>query len=211
MQLTNPGKSPHHSFCAFQPNALLDPFDTFPKSCFWNPFTFFFGLAGFLPGRVTSLLSFTLALKIEFSSSSSPLLRQRCCVIPASSDQCLYKKHCQPPSPSSIPVPPLRLFFFFFIMGFSLFYSFLFSSILFAWKWSVQSISFRSHPWTHSDAQNALGSVLYTIKRKKQDGWITEKDSVCGFTNVCQGVVCMEHSFRNLRMQRTRQTRRLTL
>lgn len=114
LQLTNPGKSPHHSFCAFQPNALLDPFDTFPKSCFWNPFTFFFGLAGFLPGRVTSLLSFTLALKIEFSSSSSPLLRQRCCVIPASSDQCLYKKHCQPPSPSSIPVPPLRLFFFFF-------------------------------------------------------------------------------------------------
>lgn len=137
-------------------------------SCFWKPFTFFFGVAGFLPGRVTSLLSFTLALKIEFSSSSSPLLRQRCCVIPASSDQCLHKKHCQLPSPSSIPVPPLR-FFFFLIMGFSLLYSFLFSSGFFAWKWSVQSMPFSSHLWTHSDAQNALGSVLYFVILKEEE------------------------------------------
>ena len=86
-------------------------------------------VAGFLPGRVGCLLSFTLALKIEFSSSSSPLLR-RCCVIPASSDQCLYKKHCQPPSPSSIPIPPLRFFFFLSwgLVYFILFYFQAFSS-----------------------------------------------------------------------------------
>lgn len=56
-----------------------------------------------LPSRVTSLLSFILSLKIEFSCSPFPLLKQSSCVIPSLSDGgCYARSNISLPSPGTV-------------------------------------------------------------------------------------------------------------